>query len=510
MFCPSWSTEAQVIVLERERIVALSPLARASGLRSGMRHASIPLLLPHASIHVREAGREAQALQDSALALLQYTPQVALAEQATLLLDIGASLRLFGGIRTLCKRVAASMRRLGFSVALSCAPTARGAWLLAHGCIGERRSLQWRCATLPTLARLLARLPVTLLPPLQPFLPWLAGLGCHTLQELCRLPRAGLQRRCGKAVLDMLDAAHGQAPELFDWIEAPPQFKSRFEFFERIEHVEAMTWAVQRLLAQMCGWLCARHLAVQGIHLLLQHERGHHALEPTPIVIQLGEPGWQETHLLLLLKERLRLCDLPAPVMALELAAVQVQAMAPVCSSLFPEPGGTPLEYQRLLELLSARLGNENVLQAQPQADYRPEIANHWVSVLSGNGAANSAANGAGKSAGNGARNSVVKHAFKDATAGMAGAAQAIAARLPRPCWLLAKPVALLMRGQRPFYGSPLKLVTAPERIEAGWWQGELVLRDYFVAQGQDQVDYWIYRERLQDEPRWFLHGLFG
>ena len=72
------------------------------------------------------------------------------------------------------------------------------------------------------------------------------------------------------------------------------------------------------------------------------------------------------------------------------------------------------------------------------------------------------------------------------------------------------KPVALLLRENRPFYGSPLKLVSGAERIEAGWWQGELVLRDYFVAQGQDNVHYWIYRERLQDEPRWFLHGLFG
>lgn len=500
------------MVLERERIHALSPLAAASGLRVGMRHASVPLLLPGASVHLRDGMREQLALQDCALALLQYTPQVALAEQATLLLDIGASLRLFGGIRQLCRLMAASMARLGFSVALACAPTARGAWLLAHGCARGRKPdrasasahvgaqtgvptsthtsthpdstpasastcvARLRCLSLPTLERLLARMPVALLPPLQPFLPWLAGLGCDTLQQLRRLPRAGLQRRCGKPVLDMLDCAHGLAPELFDWIEAPAQFKARFDFFERVEHTDAMTWAVQRLLAQMCGWLCAHHLAVEGIHLTLLHERGHHAIEPSVIDIALGEPGWQETHLLLLLKERLRQCDLPAPVMALTLEAVQVQPMAPVNDTLFPEPGGTPADYQRLLELLSARLGAENVLQASVQADYRPEVANHWQPALP------------------------------------AGKRQMLAAvaDLPRPCWLLAKPVALLMREHRPFYGSPLKLVSTPERIEAGWWQGELVLRDYFVAEGQDRVHYWIYRERLQDQPCWFLHGLFG
>jgi protein ImuB len=35
--------------------------------------------------------REAEALDAVALALLQFTPQVALAEEATLLLDVGAT-----------------------------------------------------------------------------------------------------------------------------------------------------------------------------------------------------------------------------------------------------------------------------------------------------------------------------------------------------------------------------------------------------------------------------------
>ncbi|MET3133776.1 hypothetical protein AAKU55_004066 [Oxalobacteraceae bacterium GrIS 1.11] len=59
------------------------------------------------------------------------------------------------------------------------------------------------------------------------------------------------------------------------------------------------------------------------------------------------------------------------------------------------------------------------------------------------------------------------------------GARQIAARRLPArnseylgaaaaPGWLLAKPVAQLMRNQRPFYGTALTMVSAPERIEAG------------------------------------------
>jgi protein ImuB len=83
---------------------------------------------------------------------------------------------------------------------------------------------------------------------------------------------------------------------------------------------------------------------------------------------------------------------------------------------------------------------------------------------------------------------------------------------LPRPTWLLAKPIALLMRDHRPFYGSPLRMASNPERIEAGWWNGPQT-RDYFIAEGQDHALYWVYRERIgadEEEPRWYLHGLFG
>jgi hypothetical protein len=59
------------------------------------------------------------------------------------------------------------------------------------------------------------------------------------------------------------------------------------------------------------------------------------------------------------------------------------------------------------------------------------------------------------------------------------------------------------------------RMVSPGERIEAGWFDGELVTRDYFVAQAEDQSCYWTYRERVssrdaEDEQRWFLQGLFG
>ncbi|MDC8759226.1 Y-family DNA polymerase [Janthinobacterium fluminis] len=478
VFCPNWSDEQCAVVLEHERAVALSPQARAAGVRLGMRRGGVLMLAPQARLHERAAAREAEALQAVAMALLHYTPLVAAAEEATLLMDVGASLRLFGGVRALCRRIDASVRALGFSAALACAPTARGAWLLARADAG-------RALTMASMARRLDRLPGALLPPARPYLDWFEGIGCLTLGQMRGLPRPGLQRRCGGALLAMLDGAHGQTAELFEWIVAPASFRARLELFDRVENADALLFGARRLLLQMTGWLCARQCAVERVSLLLEHERGREARPPTLLDIALAEPTWRDEHLLRLLRERLAQLSLAAPVIGLCLEALQVQPMAPASASLFPEPGGSPQERQRLFELLVARLGPENVLKAAPRADYRPEEANAWVPLRGGAG-------------------------------GPAAQAQlpADVLSMPRPSWLLAKPVALLMRGHRPFYGSPLKMASAPERIEAGWWS-QAQARDYFIAEGQDHAHYWVYRERIggageQAEPRWYLHGLFG
>ncbi|MBZ2209894.1 Y-family DNA polymerase [Massilia soli] len=479
VFCPNWSSDdAGSVVLEQERVLAVSPLARAAGVQPGMRRGGVLMLMPEARLYERTAEREADALHAVAMALLQYTPLVAQAEESTLLIDIGASLSLFGGIRALRRRIRDNMRALGFTAVLSCAPTARGAWLLA-------RHQGGRALGMPSLVRQLDRLPCALLPPARPFAAWIEGIGCFSLGEMRRLPRPGLQRRCGRALLDMFDAAYGMTPELFDWIEAPTTFRAHLELFDRVENAEALLFGAHRLLLQLTGWLCARQLAVERITLQLEHERGKVARPPTLIEIVLAEPTWRDEHLVRLLKERLGKQELVAHVIGLCLEALQVQPMAPPSESLFPEPGGSEEDQLRMLELLVARLGPDNVLQAAPQADYRPELANAWVPVQK-----------------------KIRQAVLDAQM------PPDVLSLPRPVWLLAKPIALLMRNHRPFYGSPLKMASTPERIEAGWWS-QAHARDYFIAEGLDHAHYWVYRERIAGmagdaEPRWYLHGLFA
>jgi protein ImuB len=471
VFRPSWSTELAVAVLEKERVHLASRMAMQAGIRLQMRRGGVLTMAPQTLLYDRAPAREAEALRAVAMALLQFSPNVVEAEEASVLVDVSASLRLFGGVPKMRRRIRDTARALGFTTALGCAPTAQGAWLLARAGSGTALKAE-------SLERQVAGLSVGTLPPARPYLEWLDGLGCRTLGDVRRLPRAGLQRRCGQALNEAMDRALGQAPEVFDWIEAPPSFSARAELPDRIEHAEATLLYARSLIVQMIGWLTAHQLAVTKITLELQHERGREALPPTVIEIALAEPTWSEDHLLRLLRERLAQLKVDAPMIAVRLTVTDVQAKAPPNETLFPEPGGTPEDHARVMELLAARLGADNILRPEMRADYRPEVANAWVPAVGKPGPA------------------------------------VEAPRLPRPTWLLDKPIALLLRDHRPFYGSPLRMVSPPERIEAGWWAGEVVTRDYYVAEGRDHAHYWVYQERVGsregDEARWYLHGLFG
>ncbi|MDY7537346.1 DNA polymerase Y family protein [Undibacterium sp. RTI2.1] len=497
IFRPNWLTEQAAVVLEQNRITCASVLACHSGAQIGMRKAGLQMLLPSALFYQRQPALETRALQQVAMALLNYTPQVAYAGHDCLLMDIGASLRLFGGIRALCRRIKETMRVMGMTITLSCAPTAMGAWLLARNAAStadklnkhssksrRQRPPATRILKLNKLVQSLDSLPVHLLPAATPWLDWLRGIACDDLGTLQKLPRAGLKRRCGKQILDVLDQAYGEQVELFEWIAIPPQFKVRIDMPDRIEHAEMVLAFIRSLLTQLMGWLTAKQLAVSQVDLQLEHERGRQAIAPTLLSILLAEPVWREDHLIRLLKERLAQVKLEAPVIAVSLDASQVQAMHVPNATLFPEPKAHAENHHRLLELLVARLGDNQVLQAAPLADHRPEIANHWTSVI-----------------------------HQQATEKQCQQQQP-PLQASRPMWLLEKAIAIEIRQHRPYYQAPLKLLTSAERIEAGWWNGQLVTRDYFVAENPAHIRYWIYRERLGEQTdtnaSWFVHGVFG
>ncbi|HBD18655.1 MAG TPA: DNA repair nucleotidyltransferase, partial [Arenimonas sp.] len=110
-----------------------------------------------------------------------------------------------------------------------------------------------------------------------------------------------------------------------------------------------------------------------------------------------------------------------------------------------------------------ARLGEDAVYQWAPHADPRPERAQRRVRELRGRFLA--------------------------------------PPPLPRRAWLLERPIPL--RGPAP------RLLAGPERIESGWWDGDDVRRDYYVAETAAGQRAWVFCAAGERGP-FMLHGWFA
>ncbi|RKR42481.1 DNA polymerase Y family protein [Paraburkholderia sp. BL17N1] len=528
--------------------------ALRAGVHAGHSRSYALALAPGLELLAADLARETQAFEAIALALLTYTPKVSLADAHTLLLEVGSGLRLFGGLRALLSRVSATVAEFGYTARIACAPTAWGAWLLAQARAARQKN-RWHVVKETSLARVLDGLSVSLLPVTQTHREAFAHVGCATLADLRQLPRSGVVRRFGGGILDLLAQAYGTRPDPRESFRAPASFHAQLELPSRVDNADALLFAARRLIVQLAGWLSAHHAALSGYTLLLEHElASRHAPKTSSLKVAWAIPSRDAEHLIWLLREKLNQTVLAAPVIELKLVADQIGEYAGQSDTLFPMPESDGDSIARLLERLSARLGPENVLQMSVQDDHRPEramrVEAYQAQAFSRKKRSPAKARTKIK-ADNAWLTDALQHAASaeeggadgDALARVAQATQATQAvqqpnetanakkhhqsgaqpastqtsldlpdsalpSQPRPLWMLDKPLRLMMRDQRPIYRRPLKMLTRTERIEAGWWDGNRVERDYYVAADDRGHMFWVYRERLSGE--WYLQGLFG
>jgi protein ImuB len=464
------------------RIVAGNAAATDAGVRPGMPLAAALALAPDLVRQPRDDHGETSALEQLATFALRFTPTTCLAPPAAFVAEIAGSLRLFGGRDALLSRLAHGIERRGFAARLGVAPTSRAALAFA------RAGLAAPVDDPDALAAALAPLSLAHFDLPEDARATLAAAGVHTFGEAERLPRAGLARRFGPAIVDALDHASGRRADPRVPFEPPPHFTSRIELPAPVHDVESLAFAINRLVHELAGWLLARGLGVVEMSLALAHERALVRERDSPCTLArfaLGTPSRTPSHLGLVLRERLARIVLPAPVAGVALASEAVAPLAGRNFGLLPDDAAQAVDVP-LVDRLRARLGEDAVMLLAPNADHRPERAMRVAAVGRVPGASPLAAR-------RGTFSSPAPFPLPPA---------------PRPLWLLSNPQPLtgLLDAQ------PWVLREGPERIESGWWDGADVRRDYYVAESPAGELAWIFRDHCRgtDDGEWFLHGLFA
>ncbi len=460
--------EAALAIIEQHRVCAANTAAMALGVRVDMSGSTALSLSGTIKLRAREATHEAATLDALADWACNFSSQVSVSPPDRLLLEIGASLRLFGGLTALLQAAECELRARGHRTRNGLGPTPLAAELLAHAlpCSASAPS-PWATDGDPAAFRsVISELPIHFLgaPGKQQLA--MQRMGFSRLGELLALPKSALGKRFGKDLTGYIDRLCGERPDPRPLHRPREHFVLRIHFLEPLADTSMLLFPMQRLLGEMGRFLDRRQLYCQRLEWRLGTTRNQSQVLPLACSLQQNRID-ALLGLSRLALERVRLTD---AVDSLELACVESAAVLAQEGQLFDTEQAIDPEAERLLlDRLRLRLGSERVYGLHIQDSHLPEQA--WSTV-----------------------HEPSPQALRSAS-------------LQRPCWLLQEPIPLKEHDGRPIWDGAIELISGPERIDTAWWS-EPQLRDYFIGQQANGSLLWVFRERASG--CWFAQGVFG
>jgi len=553
---------------QRPQVVIANPAAQRCGIRAGHVLAAARALCAGLQARPRDRAGEQRLLLSLAAWAYRFSSQVSLSGPDALLVEVGASLQLFGGWAALERRLRREIAAIGHAPLLAVAPLPAAARVLAAGHDGfftdQREPMLTALGNVPIAGCGLAEAAVSLL----------YNVGARRLRDAFALPRPELARRIGPPALALLDRLRGIDQEILPLYQPPDRFEHRIEFDDRIEAWPPLLFPLRRLCGELALFLGARDGGVQRCALVLEHEDK----PATRVAIELLTPQREARTLYELMRSRLERAALPAAVCGMALVATDLPEFRPRHQDLFEPQRAQGLEWPELAERLRAHLGDQAVRRLAAAADHRPERAwcfasGHAIAESSpryGNAAPKARASVtqeaakpestsplplAGEAAGQepkcleghgwpreAAPQARVRVAHEAAmpethsgneTHGVAAAETPLhsgnatltptlsrqrergqsASPLPlageaAPQAPRLRPLWLLQRAL-PLRGPSPRILAGPERIESGWWDGGDTRRDYYIVQTRDGQRAWAFLMAGTSDG-WMLHGWFA
>lgn len=510
------------------RLAAVDREAAAGGLRVGQSVADARALMPR--IIMKELDRP---LLESAFADLadwhsNASPLVAIltdhAPYGDLMLDISGVPHLFGGEKAMLTMLIGRLRKLGYSVSGSIAPTIGAAWAISH--FATSRILQPE-----TMDMVLDALPVAALRLEQDQVAALTQLGLTRIGHVRQRPRKPLQARFGASLLVRLDQAYGAIEErMVPRLPVLDHYADQ-RFAEPISQLDDVLTSAGDLAKELCEHLERHGLGAQSFHLFL-YRVDHKVMTLSLNAARLTR---DPEHIASLFRHRAQKLetenyDPGFGIDLIRLAASSLDQLDNAQLGAFEtETGAADLD--RLADRLASRLGAMSVLKLDFRQSHIPERAARLVPAMVAE-------------AGSGSDHPALRRPLR-----LLPAPEQIRINAEVPDGL---PASMIWRGQT----YRLTKGAGPERLGPEWWRTgerlqlikdrnedalsvafpaegntskpdkpaphipdlplhdpEAVTRDYYLVEDGEGHRFWVFRHgfhRPGAPALWYLHGFFS
>ncbi|MCZ7601090.1 MAG: hypothetical protein M5U09_29745 [Gammaproteobacteria bacterium] len=441
-----------------QHIVGVNPAAARAGVAAAMRPAEARALCATVALAPRDPARERRLLHRLADILGEFSSEVSVYGERTLVLEAGRSLRLFGGMDRLLERLGARPGEAG-GYRHAVAPTPLAAALCAMNGLAVRVSdtADIRSALAPLPARALGggrRNPADA-----------CGHGHRNPARPVPPAAPGADAALRRTLHPATGATPGERPE----IPVPHRFRRRFRARHDLDQKPSTGGGHGRCRMPARG--------ARAPTRVLRRRRRAPALDPRrrgkerSLVIDTrpGAPDWHAGRLGALLRLRLEAMPPTAPVRALVLVSGTIMPRSSRGQGSIPGIAPAAGRDHEFLDRLRARLGDDAVHGIRLRPEHRPE------------------------------------HAWSACEPGATGPALPPAAM--RPLWLLPDPRPLPADERGPRLDGPLRLCGGEERIRHRLVGRRTGLSRLPTGPHPGGRRLWVFREVAH--KRWYLHGLY-
>jgi protein ImuB len=455
LFTNEEASSHPVIIVDgrRHTVVQANDIAQQHGITLNMGLGSAAALCPDLQVYPIDETVTKQRLTDIAQWLYLLTSDITLDFPQGLIIKVSNMLSLYQGLENYWQSLNSHLATLKVNVQYATGLSPFAAKLLAKSKANliEDDSHVLKQSILPY------PLQQTELSDKQ--VDTLNRVGIRTIEDLLALPLADIAKRFDIDLVNYVGRLTGYFKHPVDAFIPPEQFQSYLELLFDIDNVQWLEKPLARLFNQLEIFLKLRDRVAYELTLTID-QRDH---ESKSIRFTSAQGDYRAKTWQLLSALTLESVSLEGAAYGLTLAVTRWGELQPSEQDFFQGIKGQQSALE-LTSLLQAKLGTQAVMSVQLTDDPRPEKATRL-------------------------------HTTPPTTSDSATSVQP---QKIRPSFLLPEPIPLTEKST---------IVLGPERIVSGWWDGDAIQRDYFIARTCQGQWLWVFRTQ---ESQWFVHGHFS